>query len=109
MADDMAPAPLTRTSVVMTSNGPVCGYVEDGLQVFKGLRYGAPPTGEHRFKPPQPPVAWTETADATRYGAPAIQSGMAPGERGSSAGDPPAPDEPGPGPRRGRGTPACVV
>ncbi len=45
MADDMAPAPLTRTSVVMTSNGPVCGYVEDGLQVFKGLRYGAPSTG----------------------------------------------------------------
>ncbi len=56
MADDRAPAPLTRTSVVMTSSGPVCGYVEDGLQVVKGLRYGAPSTGAHRFKPPQPPV-----------------------------------------------------
>ena len=94
MADDMAPAPLTRTSVVNTSNGPVRGYVEDVLQVFKGLRYGAPPTGEHRFKPPGRPAPWTEIAEATSYGAPAIQSGMAPGERGSSAGDPPAPDEP---------------
>jgi para-nitrobenzyl esterase len=31
---------------------------------------------------------------ATAYGAPAIQSGLAPGERRTSAGDPPAPDEP---------------
>jgi para-nitrobenzyl esterase len=30
----------------------------------------------------------------TAYGAPAIQSGLAPGERRTSAGDPPAPDEP---------------
>lgn len=94
MADDMALAPLTRTAVIDTSNGPVRGYVEDKLKVFKGLRYGAPPTGEHRFKPPRRPAAWTEIAEATNYGAPAIQSGMAPGERGSSAGDPPAPDEP---------------
>ena len=95
MADDMALAPLIRTSVVKTSNGPVRGYVEDSLQVFKGLRYGAPPTGEGRFKPPRRPAAWSEVAEAVSYGAPAIQSGMAPGERGSSAGDPPAPDEPG--------------
>ena len=94
MADDLARAPLTRTAVVSTSNGPVRGYVEDLLQVFKGLRYGAPPTGEHRFKPPRRPAPWTEAAEAVSYGAPAIQSGMAPGERGSSAGDPPAPDEP---------------
>jgi len=95
MADDLALAPVANTDVVTTSNGPVRGYVEDGLDVFKGLRYGAPPTGLARFKPPQRPAAWREPADAVGYGAPAIQSGMAPGERGSSAGDPPAPDEPG--------------
>jgi para-nitrobenzyl esterase len=32
--------------------------------------------------------------EATDYGAPAIQSGLAPGERRSSPADPPAPDEP---------------
>ncbi len=95
MADDLALAPVANTDVVTTTNGPVRGYVEDGLDVFKGLRYGAAPLGLARFKPPQRPAAWTEAADAVGYGAPAIQSGMAPGERGSSAGDPPAPDEPG--------------
>src|SRR2546430_589235 len=95
MADDLALAPMANTDVVTTSNGPVRGYVEDGLDVFKGLRYGASPTGLARFKPPQRPPAWREPIDAVGYGAPAIQSGMAPGERGSSAGDPPAPDEPG--------------
>jgi para-nitrobenzyl esterase len=95
MADDLARGPLAHTDLVQTSNGPVRGYLEDGLEVFKGLRYGASPEGLRRFKPPQRPTPWTEPADATAYGAPAIQSGLAPGERGSSPGDPPAPDEPG--------------
>ena len=99
MADDLAPqdtlqAPRTLTEVAPTSNGPVRGYREDGLQVFKGLRYGAPPLGLARFKPPSLPKPWREPAEAVAYGAPAIQSGLAPGERRSSPGDPPAPDEP---------------
>ena len=94
MADDLALAPVARTDIVQTSNGPVRGYREDGLEVFKGLRYGAAPIGMRRFKPPEPPTAWIEPADAVSYGAPAIQSGLAPGERRTSPGDPPAPDEP---------------
>ena len=94
MADDLALAPLTHSDVVQTSNGPVRGCVQDGLQVFKGLRYGAPPVGLARFKPPSRPAPWTEPAAAVAYGAPAIQSGLAPGERRTSPGDPPAPDEP---------------
>ena len=70
------------------------GYQEDGLSIFKGLRYGAAPVGALRFKPPAEPQAWREAASATSYGAPAIQSGLAPGERRTSPGDPPAPDEP---------------
>ena len=94
MADDLALAPLTHSDVVQTSNGPVRGYAEDGLEVFKGLRYGAAPVGLARFKPPARPAPWTEPAEAVAYGAPAIQSGLAPGERRTSPGDPPAPDEP---------------
>lgn len=94
MADDVGAAPLARTDVVATANGPVRGLAEDGLWVFKGLRYGAPPVGALRFRPPQRPQPWTTPADAVAYGAPAIQSGLGPGERRTSAGDPPAPDEP---------------
>ncbi len=88
---------LERTQTVQTTNGPVRGYHEDGLQVFKGLRYGAPPTGALRFKPPVKPAPWTEVADAVQLGAPAIQAGIAPGETtgGRSNGDPAAPGQPG--------------
>jgi para-nitrobenzyl esterase len=94
MADDLAIARPALTDVVATGAGPVRGYEDDGLKVFKGLRYGAPPLGEQRFKPPQRPTPWDIPIEATAYGAPAIQSGLAPGERRTSPGDPPAPDEP---------------
>jgi para-nitrobenzyl esterase len=92
MADDLAP--LTRSGVVHTTNGPVRGYREDRLEVFKGLRYGAAPVGPLRFKPPTRPEPWSAPAEAVAYGAPAVQAGLAPGERRVSPGDPPAPDEP---------------
>jgi para-nitrobenzyl esterase len=94
MADDVALASRALTDAVQTRNGPVRGYHEDVLKVFKGLRYGAAPTGLARFKPPSLPRPWSEPVEATAYGAPAIQSGLAPGERRSSPADPPAPDEP---------------
>jgi para-nitrobenzyl esterase len=88
---------LDRTDIVSTTNGPVSGYRDRGLSIFKGLRYGAPPLGARRFAPPQPPTPWTEVADALTLGAPAIQVGVPPGETtgGRSAGDPPAPGQPG--------------
>jgi para-nitrobenzyl esterase len=61
------------TKVVKTSNGPVQGLVENGVQTFKGLRYAAPPLGPLRFMPPQKPKPWTEMADATRLGAASMQ------------------------------------
>ena len=86
-----------RTEIVSTSNGPVRGYRENGLQIFKGLRYAAPPVGKLRFAPPQKPAPWTAPVDALNLAAPAIQVGVEPGGTtgGKSAGDPPAPGQPG--------------
>src|SRR5271165_6094477 len=86
-----------RTDSVPTSNGPVRGYRDGGLAIFKGLRYAAPPLGALRFIPPQPPAAWSEPADALAHGAAAIQVGVEPGGTtgGKSAGDPPATGQPG--------------
>ena len=78
MTDVLEPsAPLVRGEAVGTSNGPVRGYREGGVNVFKGLRYGAPPVGPLRFKPPQRPAAWTQPADAVALGTPALQAGLA--------------------------------
>lgn len=58
---------------VRTRHGPVRGNAAGGVQVFKGVRYGAPPIGPLRFRPPQPPEPWTALADANKFPPPAIQ------------------------------------
>ena len=57
------------TVVVESGSGPVQGRVEDGVTVFRGVPYAAPPFGPRRFGLPQPPEPWTEVRDATSNGA----------------------------------------
>jgi para-nitrobenzyl esterase len=63
-----------RKPIVHTTYGPVRGRAEAGVLAFRGLRYGAPPTGILRFKPPQKPAPWKDLADAGEFGAAAIQA-----------------------------------
>jgi para-nitrobenzyl esterase len=59
--------------VVNTEQGKVQGAVEKGAAVFLGIPYAAPPVGEGRFAPPQPPERWEGTREALAYGASALQ------------------------------------
>ncbi|XP_072295376.1 neuroligin-1-like [Eucyclogobius newberryi] len=34
---------------------------------FLGVPYAAPPTGERRFQPPEPPISWPEIRNATHF------------------------------------------
>ena len=60
--------------VAVTRHGPVRGYLDKGIRVFKGVRYGADTSGR-RFLPPLPPRPWTEAAEATAYGPASPQRG----------------------------------
>jgi len=53
--------------VVRTAEGPVRGFVRNGVNVFLGIPYAAPPVGNLRWRPPQPVEHWDEALDATRY------------------------------------------
>ncbi len=69
---------IVRSEVVATTNGPVRGYRDGGLSIFKGLAlYAAPPLGNLRFRPPEPLAAWREPVEALSLGAPAIQASVA--------------------------------
>ncbi len=59
---------------VMTAHGPVRGYRNGNVAVFKGVRYGAD-TATTRFARPAAPQGWTDTQDAFDFGAASPQSG----------------------------------
>ncbi|WP_242008313.1 carboxylesterase/lipase family protein [Sphingomonas ginsenosidivorax] len=59
--------------IATTRHGRVRGIVERGVAVFRGVRYGAD-TAARRFRRAVPPAAWTDVADATRYGAASPQT-----------------------------------
>ena len=54
--------------IVRTAEGPVQGFVRNGVDQFLGIPYAAPPIGDLRWQPPKPHVAWTETLNATKFG-----------------------------------------
>lgn len=62
-----------RDPVAQTTSGPVRGLVEDGVNVFKGIPYGASTAGAGRFKPARDPVPWEAVRDAFDYGPAAPQ------------------------------------
>jgi para-nitrobenzyl esterase len=58
--------------VAATRWGKVRGYVDNGVNVFKGIRYGAD-TARRRFMPPPTPEPWPDVRDALAYGPSAPQ------------------------------------
>ena len=55
-------------TIVRTTAGEIKGYEKDGIHYFKGVPFAAPPVGDLRFAPPQPPVPWEGTAMRPRTG-----------------------------------------
>ncbi|MFC5652767.1 carboxylesterase family protein [Paenibacillus solisilvae] len=44
--------------IIDISSGKVKGIEVNGVHVFRGIPYAAPPIGRLRFKPPEPPRPW---------------------------------------------------
>jgi para-nitrobenzyl esterase len=55
-------------SIVQTDTGPVQGMVLEKYRIFQGIPYAAPPTGELRWRSPQPVTPWSAPRDATKPG-----------------------------------------
>ena len=58
---------------VRTQSGLVQGTMEDGVTVYKGIPFAAPPIGDLRWRAPQPAVAWTGVRSAAKFGPGCMQ------------------------------------
>jgi para-nitrobenzyl esterase len=59
--------------IVQTDKGRVEGTTEEGIHVFKGIPYAAPPVGTLRWRPPQDVEAWSDVRKADTFGKACIQ------------------------------------
>ncbi|MFD5815873.1 carboxylesterase/lipase family protein [Streptomyces sp. NPDC127038] len=66
--DTVDPVAETKDPVVSTPYGAVRGRYENGIAVFRGVPYAAPPFGARRFRPPVPPEPWDGVRDAGAFG-----------------------------------------
>ena len=73
---------------VRVEGGLVQGAIEDGLTVYRGIPFAAPPVGDLRWRAPQPVVNWDGVKETDKF-APACVQGMMMGPGGSG----PAPCE----------------
>jgi para-nitrobenzyl esterase len=74
---------------VGTIAGTVRGRMEDGLTVFRGIPFAAPPVGEARFAAPRPVSGWDGVREAYEFG-PSVPQDLA-GFRPAGAAVPPPP------------------
>ncbi len=63
---------------VKLEQGIVQGTVENGLRVFKGIPFAAPPVGELRWRVPQPVEKWDSIKQTTEYAPAPVQGGNPP-------------------------------
>jgi para-nitrobenzyl esterase len=71
---EAAPAEADAPAPIEVEGGLVQGRAADGLVVYKGIPFAAPPVADLRWRPPQPARKWTGVRSADRYAAGCLPS-----------------------------------
>jgi para-nitrobenzyl esterase len=58
-----------KPDIIQLHSGPISGKAKDGVRVFSGIPYAAPPVGALRWKPPQEVTSWTQVRTCTDFSA----------------------------------------
>ncbi|MEO6993929.1 MAG: carboxylesterase family protein, partial [Lacunisphaera sp.] len=58
---------------VATQYGLVQGVAENGLTVYRGIPFAAPPVGDLRWRAPQPAAKWAGVRETTKFAADPFQ------------------------------------
>jgi len=64
-----------QPAAINVSEGILQGTFENGLTVYKGIPFAAPPVGELRWRPPQPAAKWDGVRQASKFAPEPMQGG----------------------------------
>ncbi|XP_004633492.1 neuroligin-1 isoform X2 [Octodon degus] len=65
--DDVDPLVTTNFGKIRGLKKELNNEILGPVIQFLGVPYAAPPTGEHRFQPPEPPSPWSDIRNATQF------------------------------------------
>jgi para-nitrobenzyl esterase len=68
------PLAVSQIQTAKVSGGEVQGLVSDGISIFKGIPFAAPPVGELRWKSPEPVQPWSGVKKADAFGLACMQA-----------------------------------
>jgi para-nitrobenzyl esterase len=77
----IAATPLISVAAGTTAKveqGVLQGTKEDGLSVYKGIPFAAPPVGDLRWRAPQPAAKWEGVRPADKFAPECVQGGFGP-------------------------------
>jgi para-nitrobenzyl esterase len=64
---------VAAPATLKVDGGEIAGTTADGVRVYKGIPFAAPPVGDLRWKAPQPVVAWSGVRQADAFGPQCMQ------------------------------------
>jgi len=67
-----------QPATIKVEEGLLQGIYENGLTVYKGIPFAAPPVGELRWRAPQPPSKWEGIKQAVKFAPAPMQGGNPP-------------------------------
>ncbi|KAM5154004.1 neuroligin-1 isoform 4-T4 [Callospermophilus lateralis] len=65
--DDVDPLVTTNFGKIRGIKKELNNEILGPVIQFLGVPYAAPPTGDHRFQPPEPPSPWSDVRNATQF------------------------------------------
>ena len=65
---------MNRVTINQTKSGKIQGYLENGIEIYKGIPYAEAPIGDLRFRVPHPKKPWEDIRDSTKFGPIAPQN-----------------------------------
>ncbi|MGO8756523.1 MAG: carboxylesterase family protein [Terracidiphilus sp.] len=76
---------LAANPTVKVEQGKLAGTIEDGLAVYRGVPFAAPPVGDLRWRPPQPATKWDGVRQADKFAPQCVQTSFGPPANGEKA------------------------